>query len=77
MIDLSGSTEPDLLLSAKVLARIDVVARAAAVDYLVAGLERHGRSVHSFLVEGVEVDVLPYGGIEEEDRTILCPTITG
>jgi predicted nucleotidyltransferase len=29
--------------------------------------------VHSFLVEGVEVDVLPYGGIEGEDRTILWP----
>ncbi|WP_409495609.1 nucleotidyl transferase AbiEii/AbiGii toxin family protein [Amycolatopsis sp. cmx-11-12] len=114
MIDLSASTEPDLLLAARVLARVDVVARAAAVDYLVVGatartilsiglvggpperatrdidiaaamgtwddfeqfvsrLERNGRSVHSFLVEGVEVDVVPYGGIEEEDRTILWP----
>ncbi|WP_165436553.1 nucleotidyl transferase AbiEii/AbiGii toxin family protein [Amycolatopsis suaedae] len=114
MLDLSASTEPDLLLAAKVLARVDEVARAAGVDYLVVGatartmlsiglvggppdratrdidiaaamgtwedfdrfvsrLERRGKSVHSFLVEGVEVDVLPYGGVEEEDRTILWP----
>ncbi|UUV34998.1 nucleotidyl transferase AbiEii/AbiGii toxin family protein [Amycolatopsis roodepoortensis] len=114
MIDLSGSTEPDLRLAARVLARVDAVARAVGVEYLVVGatartilsiglvggpperatqdidiaaamgtwddfehfvsrLERHGRSVHSFLVEGVEVDVLPYGGIEDEDRTVLWP----
>jgi predicted nucleotidyltransferase len=45
----------------------------ADFDRLVGSLERRGRSVHSFLVEGVEVDVLPYGGIEREDRTILWP----
>lgn len=114
MIDLSGSTEPDLRLAARVLTRVDAVARAAGVEYLVVGatartilsiglvggpperatqdidiaaamgtwddfehfvgrLERHGRSAHSFLVEGVEVDVLPYGGIEDEDRTVLWP----
>jgi predicted nucleotidyltransferase len=33
--------------------------------------ERNG--VHKFIVGGIEVDVLPYGGIEEEDRTILWP----
>jgi predicted nucleotidyltransferase len=42
-------------------------------ERLVGKLERRGRGVHSFLVEGVEVDVLPYGGIEREDRTILWP----
>ncbi|WP_290053311.1 nucleotidyl transferase AbiEii/AbiGii toxin family protein [Amycolatopsis solani] len=40
---------------------------------LVGELDRQGGSVHSFLIEGVEVDVLPYGGIEREDRTILWP----
>ncbi|MET7991161.1 hypothetical protein ABZU76_09660 [Amycolatopsis sp. NPDC005232] len=114
MIDLSASTEPDLLLAARVLARVDVVARGEEVDYLVVGatartilsiglvggpperatrdidiaaamgtwddferfvsqLERRDRSFHSFLVEGVEVDVVPYGGIEGADRTILWP----
>lgn len=114
MIDLSASTEPELRLAARVLTRVDAVARAAGVEYLVVGatartilsiglvggsperatedidiaaamgtwddfeqfvsrLDRRGRSVHSFLVEGVEVDVLPYGGIEDEDRTILWP----
>ncbi|MFC9257920.1 nucleotidyl transferase AbiEii/AbiGii toxin family protein [Amycolatopsis thailandensis] len=114
MIDLSASTEPEILLAARVLARVDAIARAEAVDYLVVGatartilsiglvggpperatedidiaaamgtwddfeqfvsrLEPYGRSAHSFLVEGVEVDVLPYGAIEDEDRTILWP----
>jgi len=36
-------------------------------------LEKRGRNAHSFLVEGVEVDVVPFGGIEGEDRTILWP----
>lgn len=114
MIDLSASADPEVLLAAKALARVDVAARTAGLDYLVVGatartilslglvgrsperatrdvdiaveictwddferlvgeLDRHGDSVHSFLVEGVEVDVLPYGGIEREDRTILWP----
>ncbi|MGW4000223.1 nucleotidyl transferase AbiEii/AbiGii toxin family protein [Amycolatopsis sp. NPDC004772] len=42
-------------------------------ERLAGQLERHGRSVHKFLVDGVEVDVVPYGGIEREDRTILWP----
>lgn len=114
MIDLNASTEPDLILVARVLARVDDIASDAAVDYMVVGatartilsfglvgtrperatqdidiaaamgtwddfdrfvsrLDRHGGSAHSFLVEGVEVDVLPYGGVEDEDRTILWP----
>ncbi|GAB2766151.1 nucleotidyl transferase AbiEii/AbiGii toxin family protein [Amycolatopsis magusensis] len=114
MIDLRDSTEPDLLLAARVLTRVDAAAREAGVDYLVVGatartipsiglvggpperatrdidiaaavgswadferlaakLERRGRHVHAFLVEGVEVDVVPHGGIEGEDRTILWP----
>ncbi|NBH07388.1 hypothetical protein [Amycolatopsis sp. SID8362] len=111
---MSASADPEVLLAAKALARVDVAARTAGLDYLVVGatartilslglvgrsperatrdvdiaveictwddferlvgeLDRHGDSVHSFLVEGVEVDVLPYGGIEREDRTILWP----
>ncbi len=114
MIDLRDSTEPDVLLAARVLAHIDAAAREAGVEYLLVGatartilsiglvgrpperatrdidiaaamgswadferlaekLDRRGGSVHSFLVEGVEVDVVPYGGIEGEDRTILWP----
>ncbi|MGC7102209.1 nucleotidyl transferase AbiEii/AbiGii toxin family protein [Amycolatopsis lurida] len=114
MIDLRDSTEPDLLLAARVLARIDAAAREAGVDYLVVGatartilsiglvghpperrtrdidiaaavdswtdfeqlaekFEKRGRGVHAFLVEGIEVDVVPYGGIEAEDRTVLWP----
>ncbi|MFI9012162.1 nucleotidyl transferase AbiEii/AbiGii toxin family protein [Actinosynnema sp. NPDC053489] len=42
-------------------------------DSLVGRLDRRGDSAHEFLVEGTEVDVVPYGGIEEEDRTITWP----
>jgi predicted nucleotidyltransferase len=113
-IDLSTSTEPEILLAARALSRVDAAAEAAGVDYLVVGaaartilsldlvgrlperatrdvdiaaevctwddfdrlvgsLEKGGRGEHSFLVEGIEVDVIPYGGIEREDRTILWP----
>ena len=40
---------------------------------LVRNLERHGRYGHRFIVEGTEVDVLPYGGVEQADRTIRWP----
>jgi len=40
-------------------------------DRLVAGLERaKGTSPHKFIVQGVEVDIVPFGGIEREDRSI-------
>lgn len=42
-------------------------------DSLVGRLDRRGTSAHKFVVEGTEVDVVPYGGIEEEDRTITWP----
>ena len=42
-------------------------------DSLVGKLQRHGKSVHKFIVEGTEVDVVPYGGIEQEDRRIVWP----
>jgi predicted nucleotidyltransferase len=37
MIDLRDSTEPDVVLAAWVLARVDAVAHEAGVDYLVVG----------------------------------------
>ncbi|WP_447004387.1 hypothetical protein ACRAKI_32950 [Saccharothrix isguenensis] len=42
-------------------------------DSLVRGLDRQGNSVHEFIVEGTEVDVVPYGGIEQDDRTVMWP----
>lgn len=112
-IDLRDSTDFEIQRAAKVLARVDEVARSARIDYLVVGAtarniisvglmgrppERqtrdvdiaaevgswrefenlamqldHRRGVHKFLVEGFEVDVLPYGAIERSDRTILWP----
>lgn len=113
-IDLRHSTDYEVLRAAKVLARIDGVAREARVHYLVVGatarslisidllgtspqrqtddidiaaevdswdefnnlvrnLEKYGPSAHKFIVEGTEVDVLPYGGIERADRTIKWP----
>jgi len=36
-------------------------------------LQKRGISPQSFLVDGVEVDVVPYGGVENQDRTILWP----
>lgn len=111
-IDLRASTDYEVRRAAKVLARIDEVAREAQVHYLVVGatarslisigllgtspqrrtrdidiaaevgswaefdnlvrkLDKHGRRVHKFVVEGTEVDVVPYGGIEQADRTIM------
>ncbi|MGH3859966.1 hypothetical protein [Actinokineospora sp.] len=113
-IDLRASTDYEVLRAARVLARIDEVAREARVSYLVIGatarslisidllgtspqrqtkdvdvaaevdsweefdslvrnLDKHGRSAHKFIIEGTEVDVVPYGGIEQADRTIMWP----
>ncbi|WP_436492273.1 nucleotidyl transferase AbiEii/AbiGii toxin family protein [Actinokineospora sp. HUAS TT18] len=55
---------------------IDIAAEVASWDEfgnLVRKLVRHGRSAHKFIVEGTEVDVVPYGGIELADRTIVWP----
>jgi predicted nucleotidyltransferase len=30
-------------------------------------------SVHTFLVSGITVDIVPFGGIEREDRTVVWP----
>lgn len=55
---------------------IDIAAEVDSWDEfnsLVGQLEKHGPSVHKFIVEGTEVDVVPYGGIERTDRTIMWP----
>jgi len=55
---------------------IDIAAQVESWDEfhsLVRTLGQHGRSVHKFIVEGTEVDVVPYGGIEQADRTIMWP----
>ncbi|MGX7827545.1 nucleotidyl transferase AbiEii/AbiGii toxin family protein [Actinokineospora sp. 24-640] len=55
---------------------IDIAAEVGSWDEfnsLVRKLDRHGRSAHKFIVEGTEVDVVPYGGIEQADRTIMWP----
>lgn len=50
------------------------VADAAAFDRLVAGLDAVSPDIaHRFLIQGVEVDVVPFGGIERADRTIIWP----
>jgi predicted nucleotidyltransferase len=57
-------------------ADIDIATEVESWDEFtgfVGDLERQGRSVHRFVVEGTEVDVLPYGGIEQADRTIRWP----
>lgn len=45
----------------------------ADFERLAQRLEKRGRTPHAFVVERVEVDVVPCGGIEGEDRTILWP----
>ncbi len=51
-----------------------VVADAAAFERLVADLAAvPGGGAHKFLVNGVDVDVVPFGGIEREDRTVIWP----
>ncbi|WNV82875.1 hypothetical protein [Umezawaea sp. Da 62-37] len=42
-------------------------------DSLVSTLKRQDGSAHKFLVDGTEVDVVPYGGVEQADRTITWP----
>lgn len=117
MIDLSASTDPDLVVAAQVLAVLDACAQAAGAQYMVVGAtardilalalldRRPGRATrdvdiavgvadwqayerltaglaprgaaHAFSVQvfgvAVEVDVVPYGGVEETDRSVVFP----
>lgn len=82
-IMLVGAAARDLLirnatgaLPQRATADVDIaVAVANWADYarLTAGLAPVGKSRHKFRVEGVEVDVIPFGGVESADRTITWP----
>jgi predicted nucleotidyltransferase len=43
------------------------------VDCLTGTLEETRGGVHKFLVRGVEVDIIPFGDIESQERTITWP----
>jgi predicted nucleotidyltransferase len=45
----------------------------SAYGELVNGLDAVGASKHKFLVSGIEVDIVPFGGVEHADRTITWP----
>jgi len=49
------------------------VADWAAYTRLTAELSPAGRSSHTFRVADIEVDIVPFGGIETADRTISWP----
>ncbi|HYU04082.1 MAG TPA: nucleotidyl transferase AbiEii/AbiGii toxin family protein [Jatrophihabitantaceae bacterium] len=49
------------------------VADWAAYTRLTAELSPAGRSSHTFRVADIEVDIVPFGGIESADRTISWP----
>lgn len=50
------------------------VADAAAYERLTADLSpARAGSAHKFLVSGITVDIVPFGGIEREDRTVTWP----
>lgn len=83
-IVLVGATARDIALAAEghdapLRATNDVdiavaVADAAAFERLVADLAPVPASgAHKFLINGIEVDIVPFGGIEREDRTVVWP----
>jgi predicted nucleotidyltransferase len=83
-IMLVGATARDIALTAEgrnesLRATNDVdiavvVADAAAFQRLVSDLAPvPAGGAHKFLIDGVEVDIVPFGGIEREDRTIVWP----
>lgn len=45
----------------------------AAYERLTASMPRSGRASHRFVVNGVDVDIIPFGGIESPGRTITWP----
>lgn len=57
-------------------ADIDVAVAVASwhdLDCLTGGLKETRGGVHKFLVDGVEVDIIPFGGVESDKRTITWP----
>lgn len=75
-----GATARDILsetivgaLPARATADVDIAVAVPsweAFGSLTADLPRIGRSPHRFLVAGVQVDVVPFGGIETDDRLV-------
>ena len=49
------------------------VADWAAYDRLTSSLRRSGRVSHRFVVLGVDVDIIPFGGVESARRAIVWP----
>lgn len=45
----------------------------AHFERLAEKFEKRGTGPQAFIVGGVEVDIVPYGGVEDRDRTILWP----
>jgi len=41
------------------------------VDCLTGGLDKTRGGVHTFMVGGIEVDIIPFGAIESEERTVV------
>jgi predicted nucleotidyltransferase len=81
---LVGATARDIALAAeghtaplRATSDVDIavaIADSATFDALVADLEPARRdSPHKFLVEDIEVDIVPFGGVERADRTIEWP----
>lgn len=56
----------------------DIDVAVAVADWeeyrrLTSALESVGRSIHTFRVRGIDVDIVPFGSIESPDRTITWP----
>jgi predicted nucleotidyltransferase len=75
-----GATARDLLSAAivgtppaRATADVDVAVAVPSwqgFEDLTSGLQRAGTAKHTFLVSGVEVDVVPFGDVETPDRRI-------
>jgi predicted nucleotidyltransferase len=54
---------------------VDIAAHVDSWDEYRRLAERFAepQGIHRFIVEGIEVDVVPYGGVEQADRTITWP----
>lgn len=78
-----GAAARDLIIVAatgKALARatedVDIavgVSSWSAYERLIRGLDAVNASHHKFDVSGIEVDIVPFGGVEHPDRTITWP----
>lgn len=58
---------------------VDVAVAAedwAAYDRLTSSMRRKGGMSHRFVVHGVDVDIIPFGGVESPRRTITWPDET-